>query len=596
MMGALTYLGLPLLTKELIEQAARPRTYIIRVVYAALLFLAGFAFYYSLANDYGFNALAMLGRGRQLFEMVLMVQFAGVYLFMPAMTCSVLTVEKERGSLGLLLLTRLGPLAILLEKLLGRMIPMFSFLLLSVPLLVIAYSLGGISQKFLWSGIWFLSITTLQVGTLALLCSAFFRTTVGAFMATYLLGIVMLFGLPMLDEVLGLNLATAFATLAPRPTGPMMWNSAYRWVPFAFVGPAIFETTSRSNASVTELILASTPILMLSTVMFLMARLFIVRRAFVPSGNFFLKVLKKIDAFFTKLNDNRWTKGRVLLADSVPLETITQPVAWRETTKSTLGAFRYLVRLFIVMEAPVATLGLLLLAINGSHEPLTFLLFLLWIVIVLIIAVKSATLVTGERSHETLDVLLTTPMRSSEIARQKFRGVTRLIWVLSVPLLTCILLKASILQVGGSYSYSYGGRVDWVLYTICAVLQVFIYLPLVAWLGMFIGLRTKNQSRAIFVTLAVLVAWCVLPIFSFVMLFESMGWYTGRGSLQCWLLTSPATIIPFNEFFDLRHFEYEWFAVMLNFFLYGFLWLLIRGMALTNLDRRLGRASEGGLG
>ena len=51
-MNALTQLGLPLLTKELVEQAARRRTYIVRVVYATLLFMAGFAFYYQLANQY----------------------------------------------------------------------------------------------------------------------------------------------------------------------------------------------------------------------------------------------------------------------------------------------------------------------------------------------------------------------------------------------------------------------------------------------------------------------------------------------------------------------------------------------------------------
>ena len=35
-------LGLPLLTKELIEQAARRRTYFVRMLYAAMLFLLAF--------------------------------------------------------------------------------------------------------------------------------------------------------------------------------------------------------------------------------------------------------------------------------------------------------------------------------------------------------------------------------------------------------------------------------------------------------------------------------------------------------------------------------------------------------------------------
>ena len=181
-------------------------------------------------------------------------------------------------------------------------------------------------------------------------------------------------------------------------------------------------------------VLPVSPSSRLRVFMFVMSRRYIVRRAFLPAGNVFLRILKSLDAFFHKLNDNRWTKGKVLLADSTALNTITEPVAWRETTKSSLGAFRYLVRLFLVMEAPVATLGLLLIAADGSHEPLTLLLLLLWIVVALMIAVKATTLVAGERAHETLDVLLTTPMRSSEIIKQKFRGVTRLMWVLSVPL------------------------------------------------------------------------------------------------------------------------------------------------------------------
>ena len=95
MSSALSHLGLPLLTKELVEQAARRRTYIVRVAYAALLFVAGFAFYYQLANRYNSSAFAILGQGRMLFEQIVMVQFMGIYIFMPAMTCSVVTSEKN---------------------------------------------------------------------------------------------------------------------------------------------------------------------------------------------------------------------------------------------------------------------------------------------------------------------------------------------------------------------------------------------------------------------------------------------------------------------------------------------------------------------
>src|SRR5438874_1158312 len=39
-----------------------------------------------------------------------------------------------------------------------------------------------------------LFVTTLQMGTVALLCAAYFRTTVGAFIGSYLLSLALMFG------------------------------------------------------------------------------------------------------------------------------------------------------------------------------------------------------------------------------------------------------------------------------------------------------------------------------------------------------------------------------------------------------------------
>src|SRR5258708_111578 len=175
MQRVLARFGLPLLAKELIEQAARKRTYVVRVVYAALLFFAAYLFFYDTLRMGKASPLAVLGRGQHMFSALVALQFAGVYFFMPALTCGFLTYEKETASLQLLFLTRLGPWTILCEKLMSRLIPMFGFLLLSLPLLAFAYSLGGISPAFLASGVWLLVLAVLQMGTLALPLSAFFR-------------------------------------------------------------------------------------------------------------------------------------------------------------------------------------------------------------------------------------------------------------------------------------------------------------------------------------------------------------------------------------------------------------------------------------
>ena len=214
--------GLPLLAKELTEQAARKRTYVIRVVYAAILFLMASLFFYQTLQFATSSPLAVLGHGKNMFATLVGMQFAGIYLFMPAMTCSVLTQEKERASLQLLFLTRLGPWTILFEKLLGRLVPMGGFVLLSLPLLGFAYTLGGVSREMLWKGAWMLFLASIQMGTLAIMCSAFFRTTVGAFMASYVIAFLMFFGpyfclmiAMFAGWALNLNFERIFADLIP---------------------------------------------------------------------------------------------------------------------------------------------------------------------------------------------------------------------------------------------------------------------------------------------------------------------------------------------------------------------------------------------
>ena len=128
---------LPLLTKDLTELAARKRSYIFRVVYALALFAAFLLFFQSTLPRSVPNLLYILGSGRQMFEFLIIMQFFGVFIFLPAMMSGVLTYEKERDSLSLLFLTRLRPWEIVLQKYLGRLVPMFTFLLLSLPLLAV---------------------------------------------------------------------------------------------------------------------------------------------------------------------------------------------------------------------------------------------------------------------------------------------------------------------------------------------------------------------------------------------------------------------------------------------------------------------------
>ena len=587
-------IGLPLLTKELLEQAARRRTYVIRVLYAVLLFLIGFLLFYDILDRRSQSAFAVLGRGRQMFDALVGLQFAGIYLFMPTITCGVLTQEKERSSLELLFLTRLGPWTILLEKLLSRLVPMLSFLMMSLPLLAFAYSLGGISQEYFWSGVWLLAVTTLQGGTLALMCSAFFRTTVGAFISTYLLGAAILF-IPIITAVLlhewrllELDPLLEFVNLAFFSGSRLVRHPAD--IAATLFGPFVFFELGR-RAGLAEMLIAGLPMLASAASFLVLARVFVLRRAFVPHRNPLLKFFRYLDTVFTSMNE-RLARGVILVSESTTLPE-DEPIAWRETAKKSLGTIRYLFRVFVALEVPTAAICVLIALYEsaGDIEGASVLLFLIWIIAALLVSVAATSLISGERSHQTLDVLLTSPLTGREIVLQKMRGVRRLITVLLVPFLTVFALEAWWKWEFADYSRFGQQRLEFSrpAYLMCSLLSVLIYLPLIAWVSLLIGLRVRSQSKAIISAVAAIAIWCIAPFLVPITSEILFGPSRMEAGMSYFLLISPAWIIGTNEFYEYHSFGSAWGPIVVNFALYGALLYGIRLQVLVNADRWLGR-------
>jgi ABC-type transport system involved in multi-copper enzyme maturation permease subunit len=614
--------GLPLLSKELAEQSGRKRTYVIRTLYACLL--AGFALLMFWAEVYHeiSSPFEVLGQGREMFMVILALQFAGVYLFMPAITCAVITSEKERNTIGLLLLTKLGPWTILLEKLMGRLVPMLTFLLLAMPLMGFTYAMGGVTQQQLWISLWALLITILQVGALALACSAFFRTTVAAFIATYVIGFLMYFGPVFLMEFFPpaeklcqvasgvyCEVANAAADSVADVWAPLTGNSnavppepldidyrSFSWMSFA---PAMLMDPYSMSAT-WHVIPRSLGVLLTIPFWLLVARLCIVRRAFAPSRNWLLGTFKRLDGVFQRINQNRFTKGVVVIRDSATLPG-DEPIAWRETKKKSLGTTRYLVRIFVATEFPVFAMCLLLSLggmysygyRTGGREEISVMLCIVWVLVVLLVSVKATSLVSSERSHETLDVLLSTPMRCSDMVRQKFRGIRRLMLVLAMPLMTIIVFQMLWRQATHGFFESLDEE-STLLYLISSVLSVAIYLPMVAWVSFYVGLRVRSQVKAIFASLAIIVGWCALPVFALAILDEMFRIHVMRSDPLAYLfLLSPASIIPFTEFSALDELNNTpWLAMFFNYAYYAAILLVVRWACLDGAPRFLRRTER----
>ena len=589
-------IGLPLLAKELIEQSARRRTYAVRVVYACLSFTAAWLLFYDLLRLGVTTPQAALGSGRKMFEVLMKLQFAGIYLIMPAVTCGVLAHEKEQNTLALLFLTKLGPWTILFEKLCSRLLPMCCFLLMSLPLLAYAYSLGGITREHLWTGMWMLFITVLQMGSLALLCSAWFRTTAGAFVGAYAATALLIFGplllfipLSLFFERAQLSALENSAFVRDLSARQIIRHSDEVLLPF-FTPMHYFDYgydfSQRRGTfgyfigaarSWPTLLAGTLPILLSTAVFLVLSRVFLVRRAFVSPRQRLLGSFRKLDGLFARLNESRLTKGIVLIKDKTTFPD-ADPVAWRETTKRSLGRARYLIRIGLAVEAALITLLILLVIFTGGSPDVAVktLLFFMWAMAVMIVAVQSASLIAGERSHQTLDVLCATPLAGRDILLQKFTGVRRLMVLLWFPMLTVILPQTNRLAS-----------------LVCSLLSLAVYLPLTAWLSLLIGLKAKTRVRAIVTALAVLTGWCLLPLVFIFMPLIMLRADGPSSPLNFSIFLSPAMIVAVNDYGDWREFGGDpWPAILLNFLLYGIVLYLVRRTCLVHADRLLGRAES----
>ena len=97
-----------------------------------------------------------------------------------------------------------------------------------------------------------------------------------------------------------------------------------------------------------------------------------------------------------------------------------------------------------------------------------------WPVAALLIAVQAAGAFAIERRRHSLDVLLTTPMSSAQIVRQKAAALVRLGLILVLPLLIVVLTKAWWQQGYDRFGSRILGADDTVLYLAASLLAIFI--------------------------------------------------------------------------------------------------------------------------
>ena len=239
---------------------------------------------------------------------------------------------------------------------------------------------------------------------------------------------------------------------------------------------------------------------------------------------------------------------------------------------------------------------------GGRHaEAMSAVLAFLWPLTALLVTVQAAGLFAGERSRQTLDVLLTTPLTGREILQQKLAAVRRVIWMMLIPFATAYFIEAAWEYADRQrdaellYEY-YGARRDQDLgpigYLICSFLNYAIYAPMFAWLAVLVTMRMKSQARAMITAIGALLAWCFGTLMFAAIMFSILRIRERGGAGFAFILLSPVPMIPLvevgSEFDDLGGTALS--IALVNYIWYGGITLGLRAICLANADAWLGRS------
>lgn len=628
--------GLPLFQKELIQQSNRNRTFGIRVILAVILFGTALVYTAKQTNTPLLGTSARLaGHGPHILDGLWGLLLAYIYLYVPASACGAIAGEREKLTLSLLFLTKLGPQQILVEKFLSRVVPMLHVLLLSLPLLSFAHAFGGVNVEMIGVVVWFLFVTTIQVAAVSIACSAYSRKPQQALIMTYLVIFVVSFGPQFADQWIthgrfstflsqhfqlervdarysaalaanvpksGVNPTTVGAYLTPTTLSPATFQLA---VPAELVVLSTFPlellryhlsaAASLGPFSWERLFLSGVPSLLTAFISLVIGQFGVFRELTATRLSELRKLLVRIDSVIwirgcrqdAARNSNRRNE-----MDDVPGDN---PIAWRESSRNFWGHSRNWIVLLLMLFAPTISIAFFsVINENPSTEVISYMIFALWVISVWLLATHTATLFTAERNQQTLELLLTTPISSEQIVRQKLAGSYRLIWLGAIPIFSFVAFQTWWRSVLASHGATPPRGFSGLEYLVTATACIFVHFRLIAWTSLWMGLRFHSSAKATIAALSFVVGLSVVPIVAIFLplaLFLSVGTFV-QFSVTGLLLTqiSPAIMIVYIELIDLTRIPHiAYVPVVVHVALYLFATRYIKKQLLENVDMLLGR-------
>ncbi len=210
------------------------------------ILIIGFIFIQSLSNNQGFFKP---DQSRDLFMMLSILQLALILFITPGLTAGVISSERERQTLNIMLTTAQSSTSIILSKLVSSISFLLLLIIASLPLYCIVFLFGGISPGQVLMTLGFYTFTMITFGSLGVLCSTLIRKTIVSMVTTYGVTLFLAGGTAFLTMIL-MQLNQAFMNPTVQATNPFPYFTAMLNPPMVLLGifqPDIVNEVQRST-------------------------------------------------------------------------------------------------------------------------------------------------------------------------------------------------------------------------------------------------------------------------------------------------------------------------------------------------------------
>lgn len=181
----------PVLDKEFVLRMRTPRAAYSVLIYVLVMGLLGMGIIYVMtASGMGSRGRLDPTTSRLMFYALSLAQLVLIAFMTPALTAGVISGEREKQTLNMLLTTQQSSATIILSKLAASLSFMTLVILATLPVYSIVFLYGGVSPKQLIFVFLFYLFIMLLLGALGVFFSTIFKKTMVSVIMTYGVGLV----------------------------------------------------------------------------------------------------------------------------------------------------------------------------------------------------------------------------------------------------------------------------------------------------------------------------------------------------------------------------------------------------------------------